>query len=78
MARAQSSSPTGKLKAFRSARRTARLFYYIDNATSHIMKMPIDGGQAELLKASAIPNGFMQGGVNFSPDGSWMPELTTA
>ena len=37
--------------------------------------MPIDGGSSELVQASAIPNGFMQGGVNFSPDGRWMPEI---
>jgi Tol biopolymer transport system component len=39
------------------------------------MKMPIDGGPAELLKASAIPDGYMIGAVNFSPDGKWMPEI---
>jgi eukaryotic-like serine/threonine-protein kinase len=50
-------------------------FYYLDFATSRIFKMPIDGGSSELVQASAIPNGFMQGGVNFSPDGRWMPEI---
>ena len=50
-------------------------FYYYDFATSRIMKMPIDGGPAELLKASAIPDGYMIGAVNFSPDGKWMPEI---
>ena len=50
-------------------------FYYLDFATSQIFKMPIDGGPSELVKASAISNGFLEGGVNFSPDGRWMPEV---
>jgi eukaryotic-like serine/threonine-protein kinase len=50
-------------------------FYYFDQATIQMMKMPIDGGTPELVKASALPNGFMEGGVNFSPDGRWMPEV---
>ncbi len=65
----------GKIEGFPLCSPDGASFYYIDNATSQIMKMPINGGQAELLKASAIPNGFMQGGVNFSPDGRWMPEV---
>ena len=46
--------------------------YYID-AACRSMKMPIDGGPAELLKATAVPNGYMMGALNFSPDGRWMP-----
>lgn len=37
--------------------------------------MPIDGGSPELIKASVIPTGFMEGAENFSPDGRWMPEI---
>ena len=37
--------------------------------------MPIDGGSPELVKASALPNGWMAGAVNFSPDGKLMPEF---
>jgi eukaryotic-like serine/threonine-protein kinase len=51
--------------------------YYYDFAASHIMKTPIDGGTPELIKASVVPTGFMEGAVNFSPDGKWMPELET-
>jgi Tol biopolymer transport system component len=52
-------------------------FYYNDFATSRIMKMPIDGGSPELVKASALTNGFMtgSGAANFSPDGKLMPEF---
>jgi WD40 repeat protein len=39
------------------------------------MKMPIDGGSAELVKASVIPNGYTFGALNFSPDGRSMPEF---
>ena len=39
------------------------------------MKAPIDGGSPQLVKASALPNGFMNGAVNFSPDGKLMPEF---
>ncbi len=50
-------------------------FYYEDNVSNWIMKMPIDGGSPELIKASVLPNGFMEGAANFSPDGRWMPEI---
>src|SRR5260370_39081073 len=50
-------------------------FYYGDFATSRIMKMPIDGGSVELVKASVNPNGYMFGALNFSPDGRSMPEF---
>ncbi len=53
-------------------------FYYWDSVTSRIMKMPIDGGSPELINASVVPTGFMQGAANFSPDGKWMPELETS
>jgi eukaryotic-like serine/threonine-protein kinase len=53
-------------------------FYYVDNAIYRIMKMPMDGGTPELVKASAVPTGFMEGAVNSSPDGKWMPEIETA
>jgi hypothetical protein len=49
--------------------------YYSDNATYRIMKMPIEGGTPEVVKASAVASGFMTGAVNFSPDGKWIPEV---
>ena len=51
-------------------------FYFEDYAVFRLMKMAIDGGAPELIKASAMPDGYMVGGVNFSPDGRYMPELT--
>jgi serine/threonine protein kinase len=51
-------------------------FYYEDYALFRVMKMAIDGGPPELIKASSISNGYMVGGVNFSPDGRLMPEFT--
>ena len=53
-------------------------FFYWDGATSMIMKVPIDGGTPELLKASVVAGGFMQGALNFSADGRWMPAITTS
>ena len=53
-------------------------FYYSDAATTVTMKMPIAGGPPELVKASTVPNGFVQGALNFSPDGKWMPEIFTS
>ncbi len=50
-------------------------FYYFDRATFQTMKMPINGGSPELVKASVVPSGFMEGALNFSPDGRWMPEV---
>ena len=49
--------------------------YYVDNTTTRMMRVPIDGGTPELLEGGAIPNGLMQGGLNFSPDGKWMPAI---
>jgi WD40 repeat protein len=42
------------------------------------MKMSSEGGTPEAVKASVVPSGFIQGGVNFSPDGKWMPEIETS
>ena len=50
-------------------------FYYYDAVLLRINKMPIAGGTPELVKASVVPTGWMQGGVNFSPDGRWLPEI---
>ncbi len=52
-------------------------FYYEDSVSYWILKMPIDGGSPELIKASVVPNGFMEGAANFSLDGRWMPEIET-
>jgi serine/threonine protein kinase len=48
-------------------------FYYWGHNTYRVTKMPIDGGSPETVKATVIPNGFMLGAVNLSPDGKWMP-----
>ena len=50
-------------------------FYYYDAVLLQIKKVPIAGGTPELVKASVVPSGWMQGGVNFSPDGRWLPEI---
>jgi len=68
----------GKNEGFPICSPDGTSFYYVDNATTRIMRMPVNGGSPELIKASAIPNGFMQGAVNLSPDGRWMPEIETA
>jgi eukaryotic-like serine/threonine-protein kinase len=52
-------------------------FYYTDNVTYRTMKAPIDGGTPELVKATVVPNGFMIGGLSFSPNGKWLPEIET-
>jgi serine/threonine protein kinase/Tol biopolymer transport system component len=49
--------------------------YYVDDATTHIMRVPIEGGTPELVEGSVVSNGFMAEGTNFSPDGKWMPEI---
>jgi serine/threonine protein kinase/Tol biopolymer transport system component len=50
-------------------------FYYYDAVLLQIKKAPIAGGTPELVKASVVSGGWMQGGVNFSPDGRWLPEI---
>src|SRR6267154_1425960 len=42
------------------------------------MKMSIEGGTPEVLKASVMASGFMTGAVNCSPDGKWIPQIETA
>jgi Tol biopolymer transport system component len=66
---------SGKQEGFPVCSPDGGSFYYYDFVTARIMKMSIDGGPAELLKASAIPDGYMVGAANFSPDGRWMPEI---
>ena len=51
-------------------------FYFEDYAVFRVMKMAIDGGTPDLIKASVMPNGYMVGGVNFSADGRYLPEFT--
>ncbi len=51
-------------------------FYFEDYAVFRVMKMAIDGGTPRLVKASEIPDGYMVGAVNYSPDGRFMPEFT--
>ena len=68
---------TGKDEEYPLCSADGSSFYYFDQATSQIMKVPIGGGSPELVKASAVPNGYMVGAVNFSPDDKWMPEILT-
>jgi eukaryotic-like serine/threonine-protein kinase len=68
---------TGKDEEYPLCSADGSSFYYFDQATSQIMKVPIGGGLPELVKASAVPNGYMVGAVNFSPDDKWMPEIVT-
>jgi serine/threonine protein kinase/Tol biopolymer transport system component len=49
--------------------------YYFDGGSFRLMREPIDGGPPELVEGSAIPNGYVWGGLNFSPDGKWIPEI---
>ena len=49
--------------------------YYFNGASFRLMREPIDGGPPELVEGSAIPNGYVWGGLNFSPDGKWIPEI---
>jgi serine/threonine protein kinase len=53
-------------------------FYYSDNVTYRVMKATVEGGTPELVKASAVSSGFMMGGLNFSPDGKWLPMIEAA
>ncbi len=54
-------------------------FYYEDqDKKSVVNRAPIDGGTAELIKASAISNGFLAAlSSNTSPDGRWLPVIVT-
>jgi Tol biopolymer transport system component len=54
-------------------------FYYADlDKKSVINRMPIDGGTPELIKASAMKNGFVAAlSANTSPDGRWLPAIVT-
>ena len=54
-------------------------FYYADlDKKSVVNHMSIDGGTPELIKASAITNGFLSTvSDNTSPDGRWLPAIVT-
>jgi Tol biopolymer transport system component len=68
---------TGKDERYPLCSPDAASFYYFDFTTSRDMKMPIEGGAPELIRATAVPNGYMAGAANFSPDGRWMAEVAT-
>jgi eukaryotic-like serine/threonine-protein kinase len=69
---------TGKDDELPGCSPDGKSFYYSDNITYRIMKVSIEGGTPEVVKACAAPTGFMAGAVNFSPDGKWMPEVEAA
>jgi serine/threonine protein kinase/Tol biopolymer transport system component len=55
-------------------------FYYWTE--TGIMKMPIEGGSAELIKASVLPDAKISAdaghaNLNLSPDGRWLTEIET-
>jgi eukaryotic-like serine/threonine-protein kinase len=52
--------------------------YYLDNSNERIMRVPIDGGTPELVEGSAVSNGFVLVGRNFSPDGKWLPGVASS
>ncbi len=54
-------------------------FYYADlDKKSVINRMPIEGGAPELIKASAISNGFVATlSNNLAPDNHWLPVIVT-
>jgi len=54
-------------------------FYYADlDKKSVINRMPIEGGTPELIKASAISNGFVATfSTNLAPDNHWLPVIVT-
>jgi serine/threonine protein kinase/Tol biopolymer transport system component len=53
----------------------AKSFYYSDNVTYLVKKVPIDGGDPETVKASSVSSGFTGGALGVSPDGQWLPEV---
>ncbi len=67
----------GKSEEFPVCSPDGKWAYYFDEAAYRIMRVPIDGGTPELVEGSAVSNGFMGGGINFSPDGKWMPEIAS-
>jgi len=68
----------GKDEEFPLCSADGKSAYYVDEVTTLIMRVPIDGGTPELVEGSAVSNGFMGEGANFSPDGKWMPEIESS
>ena len=51
--------------------------YFDDNVSGRWMRVPIDGGTAESIAGSDVGNGFVQGPMNLSPDGRWLPGIAS-
>jgi len=50
--------------------------YYHDRVGQRVMRVSIDGGAPEMIKSSAISNGFIDSTwQNLSPDGKWLAAL---
>jgi serine/threonine protein kinase/Tol biopolymer transport system component len=67
----------GKDEEFPLCSPDGKWVYYVDNTTTHIMRVPVEGGTPELVEGSVVSNGLMGEGANFSPDGKWMPEIAS-
>jgi serine/threonine protein kinase/Tol biopolymer transport system component len=67
----------GKYEGFPICAPDGKSAYYLDVTSARIMRLPIEGGSPELVEASAIPNGFASGAVNFSPDAKWIPGIAS-
>src|SRR5262249_46371382 len=53
-----------------------RWVYYVDATKPQPMRVSIDGGSAEPLSGSAVPNGYYSNGnIAVSPDGQWLTYL---
>jgi Tol biopolymer transport system component len=53
-----------------------RWVFYVDATKPQPMRIPVDGGQAEPVPGSAIPNGhYSSGNISVSPDGKWLAYL---
>ena len=51
--------------------------YYVNASNFTTMRMAVTGGSPELVEGGEIPNGYVAGANNFSPDGKWLPEIAS-
>ncbi len=67
---------TGRFEGSPECSRDSKWAYYLVQGTFEIKRVPIDGGAAETIPGTPIPNSIISG-VNFdlSPDGKWLVAL---
>ncbi|HXZ13203.1 MAG TPA: protein kinase [Candidatus Sulfotelmatobacter sp.] len=56
-----------------------KLAYYFDFTNYRLYRVPVEGGEAQVVPGSVLENGFVNGtGLSFSADGKWLASVASS